>query len=127
MTNLLTWRFWFALRPESLIPSIQKSFAVLLIAFVVIAFFMLLAKKRSGIYRGFFKRLYTFFLSNAIIGGILFFLNYEMVPFFSARFWIAIWGITMLVWLALILKKLRVIPIQKKKQEQDKELKKYLP
>jgi hypothetical protein len=127
MTNLLTWRFWFALRPESLIPSIQKGFAILLIAFIVIAFFMLLAKKRSGIYRGFFKRLYTFFLSNVIIGGILLFLNYEMVPFFSARFWLAIWGITMLVWLALILKKLRVIPIQKKKQEQDKELKKYLP
>lgn len=127
MTNLLTWRFWFALRPESLTPLSQKVFVALLIAFVVIAFFMLLAKKKSSLYRGFFKRLYTFFLSNAIIGGILFFLNYEMVPFFAARFWLGIWGLTMLVWLALILKKLRVIPIQKKKQEQDKELKKYLP
>lgn len=127
MTNLMTWRFWFALRPESLIPAIQKGFAILLISFVVIAFFMLLAKKRGGIYRGFFKRLYAFFLSNAFIGGILFFLNYELVPFFSARFWLAIWGITMLAWLALILKKLRLIPIQKRKQEQDKELKKYLP
>ncbi|MEI6529319.1 MAG: hypothetical protein WCN88_02880 [Candidatus Falkowbacteria bacterium] len=127
MTNLLTWRFWFALRPESLTPLVQKGFSFLLITFVAIAFFMLLAKKHGGLYRGFFKRLYTFFLSNAIIGGILLFLNYEMVPFFSARFWLGIWGITMIVWLVLILKKLRVIPIQKKKQEQDKELKKYLP
>jgi len=127
MTNLLTWRYWFTLRPESLTPFAQKGFLALLIGFAVIAFFMILAKRRATIYRGLFKRLYTFFLSNAIIGAILLFLNYEMVPFFAARFWLGIWAITMIVWLIFILKKLKNIPLQKKRLEQDKELKKYLP
>ncbi len=127
MTNLLTWRFWFALRPENLTPFMLKAFIVLLIVFVIAAFFMLLAKRRGTVYRGFFKRLYTFFLSNTVIGAILLFFNYEMVPFFAARFWLGLWGITMIVWLFFILKKLKSIPLQIKQKEQEKELKKYLP
>ncbi len=127
MTNLLTWRFWFALRPDNLTSLAQKSFIVLLVAFAVIAFFLLLAKRHGTIYRGFFKRLYTFFLSNVFIGAIFLFFNFEMIPFFSARFWLGLWGITMLIWFILILKKLKSIPLQKKQTEREKELKKYLP
>jgi len=127
MTNLLTWRFWFALRPENLTLFAQKSFIAVLIIFVILAFFMLLAKRRATIYRGLFKRLYTFFISNLVIGAFLFFFNYETVPFFSARFWLGLWGLTMLTWLIFILKKLKTIPLQRKQQEQEKELKKYLP
>lgn len=127
MTNFLTWSFWFTLRPESLVSSSQKLFIGLLIIFALAAFFIALIKRKSGIYRGFFKSLYNFFLSNAVIGFLLFFLNYEMVPFFSARFWLAIWFIVMITWLFFILKKLKNIPRRKKQDEQNKELKKYLP
>lgn len=127
MTNFLTWSFWFTLRPESLVPSSQKLFIAILIIFALAAFFIALIKRKSGIYRGFFKSLYNFFLSNAVIGFLLFFLNYEMVPFFSARFWLAIWFIVMITWLFFIFKKLKNIPRQKKQDEQNKELKKYLP
>lgn len=127
MTNLLTWSFWFTLRPESLVPSTQKLFIGLLIAFALVAFFIALIKRKSGIYRGFFKSLYNFFLSNAIIGFIFFFFDYEIVPFFSARFWLAIWLVTMLVWLFFVVKKLKTIPLHKKVDEKEQELKKYLP
>ena len=127
MTNLLTWKFWFTLRPESLIPTTQKLFIGLLIAFAVVALIIALIKRKSGIYRGFLKSLYNFFLSNAFIGFILFFFDYEMVPFFSARFWLALWFITMLIWLFFIIKKLKAIPSYKKEDEKEQELKKYLP
>lgn len=127
MTNLLTWRFWFTLRPESLLPLSQKLFIAILIVFALAAFIIALIKRKSGIYRGLFKNLYNFFLSNAVIGFIIFFFNYEMIPFFSARFWILIWLLTMLLWLFFIIKKLKTIPAQKKKDEEAKELKKYLP
>jgi len=127
MTNLLTWRYWFTLRPEALTPFAQKSFIFLLILFAVLAIILALAKRRGGLYRGLFKRLYNFFISNAVIGLIILFFNYEMVPFFSARFWIAIWAIVMLVWLVFIIKKIKTIPLQKKQKEHEQELKKYLP
>lgn len=127
MTNLLTWNFWFTLRPENLTPFIQNCFIGLIIALALLAIIMVLAKRKGGIYRGFFKRLYTFYLSNAIIGLIFLFFNYEMVPFFSARFWLALWAIIMVAWLFFIFKKLKTIPLQRKQQAQTDEIKKYLP
>ncbi len=127
MKNLLTWDFWFTLRPESLIPATKKIFIIILIAFALVAFLIALIKRKSGIYRGFLKSLYNFFLSNAIIGSILFFFNYEAIPFFSARFWLAIWFITMLVWLFFIIKKLKKIPLSKEVDKKEQEIKRYLP
>ena len=127
MTNLLTWRYWFTLRPESLSTLAQNCFVAFLIILVLIAFFVALAKRKGGIYRGFFRRVYSFCLSNAVIGLVFLFFNYEMVPFFTARFWLALWAIVMVVWFVFIIKKLKTIPEQKKMREQEKELKKYLP
>ena len=127
MTNLLTWRFWFTLRPETLTPFAQKWFFGLLIIFALLAIMLALVKRKSSVYRGFFKRFYDFCIWNAIIGLILLFFNYEMVPFFAARFWLALWFIIMIVWLIFILKKLKKIPLQKKQKAQEQELKKYLP
>ncbi len=127
MTNLLTWRFWFTLRPEALTPLAQQCFIWLLVIFAVIAVLIAIIKRRGGVYRGLFNRLYGFFLSNAVIGLIILFFNYELVPFFSARFWLGLWALVMILWLALILKKLKTIPLQKKQKEQEQELKKYIP
>jgi amino acid transporter len=127
MTNLLTWSFWLTLSPESLTPLAQKIFIGFLIFLAASAILVALIKRRGSIYRGFFKKLYGFLLGNAVIGLIFFFFNYEMVPFFSARFWLAIWALVMIVWLFFIIKKLKVIPRQKKEQTKNEELKKYLP
>lgn len=127
MTNLLTWNFWFSLNPGSLTPLNQTIFIGVIIAFIALTIFVLIIKRRGGIYRGFLNSLYNFYLGNAIIALILFFFNYELVPFFSARFWLALWVLTMLAWFAFIFKRLKKIPQQKKAQEEEKEIKKYLP
>jgi len=127
MKNLLTPSYWFNLQPEFLGPLALKLFLALIIGLGIIALILALIKKRGGIYRGLLKRLYGFCLSNAIIGLILLFFNYELVPFLSARFWLGFWVLEMLIWLIFILKNLKNIPKKKKLQEQEKELKKYIP
>lgn len=125
--NLLTWQFWFNLRPDPLVPLAQKSFIGLMIVLIILTIVLAILKKKSGIYRGFFKRLYNFSLSNSILSLIFMFFNYEMIPFFAARFWLGLWILIMIIWLIFILKNLGKISIQKKELEHELELKKYLP
>lgn len=127
MTNFLTLNYWFNLRPEPLMPFAQKGYIALIILLAVVALSIAIFNKKTGIYRGFFKRLYNLALSNAVIGLILLFFNYETVPFLSARFWILFWIVIMFIWLICILKNLKNIPEQRRRQEEEKELKKYLP
>lgn len=127
MHNLLTGQYWFNLRPESLTPLAQKLFISGLILLVIIAIIVNIIKKRGGLYRRFFRKLYNFCWGNFFIGLLFLFFNYEQALFLSARFWLGLWGLTMLVWLIIILKKLKTIPIQKKQLAQAQELKKYLP
>jgi len=127
MKNLLTWHFWFNLRPDPLISVAQKSFLAFFCLLVFLTIIIAILKKKSSIYRGFLKRLYNFCLSNSLIGLILLFCNFEIIPFFSARFWLGLWAIMMIIWLFFILKSLGKISIQKKQLEKERELKKYLP
>ncbi|MFZ4632208.1 MAG: hypothetical protein ACOYL8_03335 [Patescibacteria group bacterium] len=127
MTNLLSWSFWFTLRPESLTTLNQKLFIALIAFLVISSIVIFLIKRKGGIYRGFFNKLYGFCLSNSLIGLILFFFSYELVPFFSARFWLGLWALIMLTWFIFIIKKLKVIPLNKKELDREKELKKYIP
>lgn len=127
MTNFLTLSYWLDLRPEMLVPYAEGAFVGFIVFLAILAITVALIKSRGGIYRGFFNRLYSFCLANAIIGSILLFFNYEAVPFFSARFWLGLWALIMVGWLIFILLKLKVIPARKKQVEQEKELKKYLP
>ena len=127
MKNLLTWHYWFNLRPDSLMPLAQKLFIILLLILIVAAIISAILKKKGSIYRGFLKRLYNFCLSNSLIALLLLFFNYEFVPFFSARFWLGFWVIIMIIWLGFILKSLGKIGTQRKKLEKERELKKYLP
>ncbi|HBA37048.1 TPA: hypothetical protein DCZ15_04255 [Candidatus Falkowbacteria bacterium] len=127
MQNLLTLDYWFNLRPETLTPLAQKLFIGLLIGLAILAIIIAFLKKWGGLYRGFLKRLYNFCLANAVIGLLLFFFNYEVIPFLSARFWLGIWAISLIVWLIFVLKSLARIPRIKKEHEQNEELKKYIP
>lgn len=126
MENLLTINYWLNLRPDLFTALAWKLFIGLIILLAVLAILITIIKKR-GVYRGVFKRLYGFCLGNTVIGLVLLFVNYEMVPFFSARFWLIIWVAVMIAWLIFIIKACLAIPRQKKELEKVKELNKYLP
>lgn len=127
MKNLITLNYWFNLRPETLLPYAEKLFLGFLVLLLLAAIITGILKKRPSIYRGLIKRAYIYSLSNLAIGLVLLFINYESIPFFSARFWLGGWIIIMIIWLIYILKGLSIIPQQKKQLEQEKEFKKYIP
>lgn len=105
----------------------RNIFIGLIIALVIAAIVLLIAKKKKGIYRKLFSSLYNFCLSNMIIGVMLLFFNYEIVPFFSARFWYLIWLVVSILWLINIIKTLKKIMSRQKEQTTVDEIKKYLP
>ncbi|NCO80045.1 hypothetical protein CO116_02290 [Candidatus Falkowbacteria bacterium CG_4_9_14_3_um_filter_38_19] len=129
MGNLLTWKFWFNLRPGILAAGPQKilSYFVILLTIALFVFGFIKSRQKKGLYIKLWERLYYFCLANAIIGALLLFFNYEMIPFLTARFWFLFWAIGIGVWLFFIIKTTIKIPQRRKRLEQEKEFKKYIP
>lgn len=129
MGNFLTLNFWFNLRPGVFIGLSLKIILGLILLLIVLAVVTGVGKKRwaKGLYSGLWNSLYYFFLTNAIVGLVLTFFNYERVPFLSARFWFLLWGTCVIVWLFFIYKIIIRIPQRKARLEKEKEFNKYIP
>ncbi len=127
MQNLLTWHFWFNLRPEPLLPLFVKLFSVFLIVLLAAAVFTGIKQRQKSLYKVVWKKSYSFSIGNLLIGAVLFFFNYERAAFLSSRFWLAAWAIVMLLWLRPIIKQYRLVPIKKEKLSKEQEFKKYIP
>lgn len=128
MSNLLTINFWFKMRPGALLPVYQKAFIIFVIILgLSILVFTILEKRKKGPYSRVWKKLRSFSLGNVIIGLIILFFTYEMVPMLSARFWFLVWGIEMAIWLFFIARVVLEIPKKKEEIEKHKEFNKYIP
>jgi len=129
MENFLTWNFWFSARPGAFIGFSLKVVLGFIFLLIILSIISGVIKKRwfKSLYSSFWSSLYTFSLVNAIIGLLLTFFNYEMVPFLSARFWFPFWIIGMLVWLFFIYRVAIKIPGKRARLEKEKEFKKYIP
>ncbi|MFH1522829.1 MAG: hypothetical protein ABIE43_03350 [Patescibacteria group bacterium] len=128
MTNLLTLKYWFNLKPESLLSIYHNLFIYFVALLILLSFiFWFMKSRRKGQYNSFWRLLYTFSLINAFIGLGLLFFNYESIPFLSARFWLILWGMGILLWLAFIYKKLMNVLEAKEKLAEEKEYRKYIP
>ncbi|MDP2586239.1 MAG: hypothetical protein Q8P32_00490 [Candidatus Komeilibacteria bacterium] len=74
------------------------------------------------------QKLGSLFLSFGIVGLILMFFKQQRVPYLGMRFWLALWLVICLVWLAFILKFIfKEIPRIKEERKKQAEIKKYLP
>jgi hypothetical protein len=129
MGNFLSLNFWFNLRPEAFTPGSFKIILGIILLLIFLSVVSGIGKKRwsKSLYFSFWNSLYYFFLTNAIIGLLLTFFNYEMVPFLSARFWFLLWVIGMIIWLIFVSRIIIKIPQKKALLEKEKEFKKYIP
>jgi len=129
MGNFLTWNFWFSARPGAFTGFSLKIVLGFIILLIILSLASGVIKKRwaKSLYSSFWSSLYTFFLTNAILGLILTFFNYEMVPFLSSRFWFFLWAVGMLAWLFFIYRAIMKIPGKRALLEKEKEFKKYIP
>jgi len=115
------------MRPEPFMPYIMQIFFGFLVFLLILSIFTAIKQSRKSLYRHFWKKSYMFALSNLVIGVIFFFFNYESATFLSSRFWLALWFITMILWLKPLITSLRQVPVKKKQYEKEQELKKYIP
>ena len=128
MDNLLTMKFWINLRPGSLTPFALKAIIIYLAVLAILAFvFYLFKARKQRLLFQIWAKLYFFSLSNFIIGLFILFFSYELIPFLSARFWMLLWGVGMLVWLVYIFLAIIKLPKIKKTIAEKNEYKKYIP
>jgi len=128
MDNILDLKFWFDFRPGALMPIFQKVLLAFLVLLFIIALVTWLLKiRKKGFYLFLWQKINVFSLVNLFLGLVILFLNYELVPFLSARFWFLVWGASMLVWLFFIIKVLKTVPAKRKEAEAEKEFKRYIP
>jgi Ca2+/Na+ antiporter len=127
MRNLLTAQFWFNQQPGTFISSTQTVVLIIIALFAVLAVAAYFLSKKKWFYKPLFQRLLTFFVCNAIIAALLDFFTEEYVPFLSARFWMLLWFIGMIVWLWFIIAYAKKIPAKKVQLAREQEYKKYLP
>lgn len=128
MENLFSLQMWLNTRPGSLQPEFQKMLLALLFIFLVLSFvFNIIKNKKRSLYYKIWQRLAFFSVTNLIIGLILLFFTYELIPFLSMRLWFLLWGTGMLVWAGFVLKAYLKIPEIKEKIAKEKEYKKYIP
>jgi nitrate/nitrite transporter NarK len=124
---LLSPLFWFNLRPGSMAQIYSYSLMGLIIFLIIAAVILFIAKRKKGFYKKSLENFYNFSLTNALFGALLLFFNYELVPFFSARFWFLIWLVVAVIWLYYTIKALKKVAIRKKQNIETDEIKKYLP
>ncbi len=127
MINLLSFNYWFALSPLSFIRSAQFAIISFLIVLFLAYLFFAFYRKRKGFYKLLYLKLHDFFLTNLLLGLLLFFFEYQRVYFFSARFWWLIWLVFMLIWGFNIFKNFKKTLKNREEKIKEKEFKKYLP
>lgn len=127
MERFISWHYWFNLRPEPLTGQSFKFFAAFLLALIILGIFSYYFKTRSGVRNGLWLKLFNFSFTNSFLGIFLIFFNYEIIPFFTARFFLAFWAIGLLFWLANIAKESKKIPKKLEAAKKQEEFKKYLP
>lgn len=131
LEQLLSWNFWFNLRPGHLLPIFSNfllGFSVFLFLLGGISYIKKRNKKRKkNVNLPFWRQLYYFSLTNGILGLMFFFFNYEMIPFFSSRFWYPVWGLVIVVWLYFIIQLWRTVPQKVKEKQEKDQFEEYLP
>jgi hypothetical protein len=131
LKNLLSFKYWFNLTPE---PFLSFTLNALYIFFGALLILGLAARvvagrmKQNAVLKKSYEKFYHLLATMGVFGLILLFFRQQQVVFLSAPFWLIIWLIVLLVWLAFVLRYVLVkAPKLREQMALKNELKKYLP
>ncbi len=120
----------FYLRPQ---PMVWRGVIILivinclLIVLGLVAFFAA-PKIKDGLKVKGLRKIVHMGLTMGILGLVYIFFAWQGVAFLAARFWILIWAITILVWLAFIAKyMIKEVPKLRARIEDKRKFDKYIP
>ncbi len=127
LNNLFSFSYWFVLIPGPLHRGGKVFFITLIIIFLLGAITSSIYRRKIKVFKKTLSRIYSFFAGNLIIALVFLFFRYEVIPFLSARFWLAAWFIVMAIWLYFIIKSTKGLSEKKKDEELRKAKEKYIP
>lgn len=128
---LVDWHFWFDLTPTRLASTFEAMFFALF-ALTIIAGAVIRMMVRNGSYDKYraemLKRIAGICSMTGIVGLVWFFLTFEEIQFFGARFWflVILVGVVVAV-IRLILFVRREVPVLQHREQSRAEVNKYLP
>ncbi|MFH1744783.1 MAG: hypothetical protein ABH881_01295 [bacterium] len=127
--NFLKLTYWFNGHPGPLVPSVRAIYVIIIIALAVLAviFFILKNKDRKKAIARVWRKLSSFFSTNAAFALILLFFTDQAVPVLSSRVLFLILVAEMAVWFYFIIEDALKIPKMLEQQRKEAEYKKYIP
>ena len=118
------------LRPAIALNTVYFLLAVFAVLIIIATIIKIIKKTNKG--DGFRQKLLEkysvalFWLG--VFGLILTWFRYERVNILSARFWLLVWFVGLIVWLAFVLKyQFKTVPAARQQLQKTQEFKKYLP
>jgi len=103
LSDLSSPSYWFTPNPGSISDQTAILFVVLFGFFVVMKILLRFMGRQYVVsltryHKAFLYRLENMFLTMGIVGLLWLFLVYEMIPFFSGRFWFIGWCLGVAIW-----------------------------
>lgn len=126
MSHLFSLAYWFNLRPAPFGPATKIAMAIFVILLAALFTFLKIMKGR-GFNNKMWLSVADFSFTNILLAGIFLFFSLEVVPVFSARFWLIIWLAEMIFWLILIIKMVKKAKTRQTNETKELAMKKYLP
>jgi len=111
--------------------NVLKISVAIYLALFVLALICSWWRKRKSVnvlYKKFFQKTANFLFTFSIVGLLLLFFRYQLIPYLGMRGWTMLWWLASIVWLVFVFKYLLIdLPKKKKEQQLKEEFEKYLP
>ena len=133
ISDLTSLRYWFTPNPGALSDQTALFFVGIFGFFLLIKILLRMMGRQylvslSKYHKQAVFRVEHFFLTMGLLGFLWLFFAYEMIPFFSGRYWFAAWGMGALLWAYVIFYHIRFeIPAHLQKDKEREYARKYLP
>ena len=123
--------FWTSLFPHALSPAFETVFFLLFALMMIVGAVVRIVARHRVDDRSLLRtagKVGKMLIIMGLLGMAWFFFTFEETYFFGARFWFLIWSVGLVVWIATIVRYVRVtIPAEKARNKNREEFNKYLP
>ncbi|MBI4599952.1 hypothetical protein HY732_03440 [Candidatus Uhrbacteria bacterium] len=133
LSDLMNIRYWLTPNPGQLSDQTALLFAVIFGLFIVFKILLRSMGRQyivslSRYHKEFVYRLERMSLTMGVLGFVWLFFAYEIIPFFSGRYWFVVWVLGVIVWAYYIFYYIRFEVPQRVGRDREREYaRKYLP
>lgn len=133
LSDLMSVRYWMTPNPGVISDQTALFFAVFFGTFILLKILLLTMGRQyivslSKYHKALVYRLENLLVTMGILGLLWLFFVYELIPFFSGRFWFIIWALVVAIWAYYIFYSASVeVPVLVRRDKERESARKYLP